>query len=364
MTTRTLPALALLLATAQMALADAPKVLATATVPLDGTAVSLPTMDKPGGYALQVSGTFRCDLDGREYDALSRTAPLKGLTTPHGLLVVEPADATVVERDEGRHRYVFGLPARRQTTGESFTVRLNVDALVTEFIRTPSEVRQSLSGDLKAELLFTPATPDRRPAYAAAALLALLGALVAGMMALAARQARQRPFDDVLALQRRVGAKCSEALGEIGGEELLFDELRTRVMGLRDGANELARHVVTFRQARLQHKPAETEAEIGRLEAQLSEATAPDTQARCRDQIAAKRATLTALRETEQTETRYLLRLAAAETAIDDVRLRLPHLRVGLDETGSDQAAVAAIDQELGLLQGAIHDIRVQAPLL
>ena len=68
------------------------------------------------------------------------------------------------------------------------------------------------------------------------------------------------------------------------------------------------------------------------------------------------------MRETQETESRYMLRLAAAETAIDDLRLKLPHLQVGLDETGADQAAVAAIDQELGLLRGAIEDIRALAP--
>jgi len=57
-----------------------------------------------------------------------------------------------------------------------------------------------------------------------------------------------------------------------------------------------------------------------------------------------------------------MLRLASVETALDNLRLKLPELRVRLAETEADTAAVVEMDRELQLLQKTVQEMREQLP--
>lgn len=332
--------------------------VASVDIPLNGTAVSLPEMGENRTYLLDISGTFTCTIDGRTYDPIYRTDAAGAFRETHDLVVVEPAEAQRIELAAGDHTYVYELPTDENFVGESFVVRLNVDRLVDEFIRTPSEVRQSLSGGLKAALLVAPPAPNFALLIAAILVPLLIVGTVLGVMIQAARRTAERPYEDVEAMRRRIGRKCKEALAETEADQRLFDELRARVRSLRDGADELAGHVIAFREVKLRHNENEIEGEIVRLQEQLDKAQAADVVTRCREEIAAKQELLEFLKANEANESRYLLRLTQVETTVDALRLKIPQLRVHLAETGADESAVAEIDAELELLTKAIEETR------
>ena len=358
----TRPAAVLLaLALGSLAAAGGMKVQASAEIPLDGTAVSLPVLKGGGEASLAISGTFICDIDGRTYDARFRTDSAGQFTEPHDLLIIRPREATLAEENSSARRYVYALPDGGVFEGESFTVSLNVDKLVHEFIRTPSRVRESLSGQLTADLLVT---PPPLPIGLIGAAIGVPIIVVAGLALLAlraARRAAREPYRDVEAMGRRIERKCAAALQEVGSGEVLFDELRARIRDLDSGARELAEHVFAYREAKLSSSEAEIEAEIARLQAQRESAGSEDIARQCEEEVIAKRQTLEVLRINSEKEAEYLLRLARVETTIDGLRLKIPGLRVGLSETGGDQVAVDEVDGELRLLLDAVTDSRRHA---
>ncbi len=345
--------------------AKAPRVVASAEVPLDGTAVSLPKMESEGEYKVRIIGNFDCDIDGRSFDAEYRTDAKGEFNQPHDLVQVEPIEAKLLDSNAGRHTYTYGPLAGEDFAGESVTVRVNVDKLVNEFIRTPSEVRDSLSGAMKAELLHTPATVPPGILLAMVGLPLLIVGLVVGVMVDASRKAAKRPYEDVNGMQRRIGRKCEEALTEIGTDEGLFEQLRDRVTQLAEGADELAGHIIAFRQAKLVQSESDIEREIARLQREMQRERDDEMVAQYAGEIEAKRETLGHLQANQRSESEYLLRLAQVETTVDNLRLKLPRLRVQLAETGADQAAVGDIDRELELLRTAISETRehVMGPL-
>jgi len=338
----------------------APRTISHVEVPLDGTAVSLPQMGDKGEYSVVVTGVVGCDIDGREYDAGYRADAAGRFDQPHELLIVRPKELSISESADGAHTYILGPIAAEEFAGEAVTLRLDVDKLVDEFIRTPSEIKRSLSGTLRAELLFSPPTMSPLMLALMIGVPVLLAALVVGALVDASRKAAQRPYQDVSTMRRRIGRKCKAALGDIGADEPLFEELRDRLAELERGADELARHVITFREAKLGHDDKHVEAEINRLEQEMLADLSPEALKQYESEIAGKRQTLEYLRTNAESEAGYLLRLTKVETTVDNLRLKLPRLRVQLSETGIDRAAVEEIDSELGLLRTAIDETREQ----
>lgn len=335
----------------------ASRTVAEVGVPLDGTAVSLPKLGDSGEYRVRVSGVVTCGIDGRQFDARYREDEGKRFTQPHDLVRVEPGGDTLLHEDVASHTYTFGPLNEGVFAGESVTVRLDIDRLVDEFIRTPSEVRESLSGELKARLQYIP--PTMAPGMLALAVLVpvLVVALVVALAVQASRAAARRPYEDVNAMRRRIQRKARLALEEMGWSEQLFDHLRRRVAELSETADQLAEHVVTYRSIKLEYSPRGIEEDIARLERQLGRVTAEDVAEELRQEIENKRRTLDYLRANRNREASYLARLSQTETTLDNLRLKLPDLRTSLAQT-AERPAVVEIDQELELLKDAIEETR------
>ena len=198
----------------------------------------------------------------------------------------------------------------------------------------PAMVTSSPVGVARATSTTLPdVKPQRRARLGMREGLGVLVLLLAGaiwLVARASREAARRPYEDVENMRRRIGEKCAAALNEIGEEGSLFDELRARVASLSRGSQELAGHVIAFREAKLSHSRLQIEAEVERLEGQLQEASADDVAEQYRQEIAARQRTLEFLRVNQENEARYLSRLSTVEAAIDNLRLNLPQLRVRL----------------------------------
>lgn len=341
---------------------DLARPAAAVRVPLDGTAVTLPTVDAGARAQVRLSGVFRSSIDGRQYDALYRTDSSGQFTDAHGLLVIEPSGVQAVSQDEAAHAYVFAVPGDEGQAPVSFTVRLDTNKLVREFIQAPSEVRGSLSGSLRAELLVA---PPARAIPAAAAILVIPVALIVLVVYFAmhgSRRARAMAFADVLQQRSRIREKCQAALEEIGSGDGLFAELRQRVRALREGAEEVCEHVLLFRRSRVRFDAESVRREMDSLRRRADSAGAPELAERHLAEIAAKEQTLQSLQGNQDREADYMLRLASVETAIDNLRLKLPELRVRLAETEADTAAVLEMDRELQLLHKVIQEMREQLP--
>ncbi len=334
----------------------------TVELPLDGTAVALRTVAAGVSARLRVTGVFTCDIDGRTYDACFRTDASGEFSEPHDLLVVRPDGSSPEERDRERHSYLFRPPAGSEREPTNFIVALDINKLVREFIRPPSEVRSSLSGDLKVTLLVAPPPHAIPVAGAMLAIPVLLVAVFLGLMVHGRRRAAAPAFSDVTDLRDRIRDKSERARSEIGSTEGLLSELGRRVQELGEGAEEVAKHVVLFRRTRALCDADSVKRQIEAMQRRAEAADSEPLRRRCEREIAGKRQTLEFLQANEDREAEYLLRLAGVETALDNLRLKLPELRVALSATDADEIAVAEVDRELELLHKIVAETREQLP--
>lgn len=328
----------------------------SAEVSLDGTAVALPEMKDSGEYQVRLSGTFECGIDGRRYDARYRQDAAGHFTQPHGLVVLDPPAESITE-DTAKHTFTFGPVPGKDNAGESVTVRVDVDRLVDEFIRTPSEVRESLTGELRAELLYAPPTVPPSVLVPAIALPLFVAVFVISALVNASRRATRRPYEDVHALRRRIQRKARLALQEVGTREILFEHLREQLRELGRAADELARHVLTFRATRLAHDEQDVQEDIERLENDLTQAASDAVRNQINREVAHKQETLQYLRANAEREADYLLRLSRTETTLDNLRLKLPHLRLEMDAR-LEQPVADEVESELELLRAAVQQTR------
>lgn len=328
----------------------------SADIPLDGTAVSLPAMLDKGEYQVRLSGTFECEIDGRRYDARYRQDATGDFAQPHDLVVLAPP-VEIIAEDTAKHTYTFGPVPGKDHPGESITVRVDVDRLVDEFIRTPSEVRESLSGDLEAELLYVPPAVPLGVLIASIVAPLLLVLFVITALIQASRHAARRPHEDVHAMRRRIQRKVRLALDEVGTRERLFEHLRGQLRELGRGADELARHVIAFREARLAHDEADVQDDIERLEHDLQDAKTEVAREQIAREIRYKQETLEYLRVNAERESEYILRLSRTETTLDNLRLKLPQLKAEMG-VRMEQPACDEVENELELLRGALAETR------
>ncbi|NSW58477.1 MAG: hypothetical protein HPY44_20905 [Armatimonadetes bacterium] len=327
-----------------------------ADIPLDGTVVSLPAMQGKGEYQVRLSGTFECEIDGRRYDARYRQDATGDFVQPHDLVVLDPPVETIAE-DSARHTYTFGPVSGKDHSGKSITIRVDVDRLVDEFIRTPSEVRESLSGDLEAELLYVPPAVPLGVIIPSVAVPLLLLSFVITACVQASRHAARRPYEDVHAMRRRIQRKMKLALEEVGTSETSLAHLRGQLRQLGRDADELARHVIAFREARLVHSEADVQDDIDRLEHDLQEANTEVAREQIAREIRHKQETLKYLQANAERESDYLLRLSGAEATLDNLRLKLSQLRLQMDAR-VEQEASDEVENELELLRGAVAETR------
>jgi hypothetical protein len=250
-------------------------------------------------------------------------------------------------------RYVFRLPTHKPVPA-TIGAWVDVDRLVTELIITPSEVRESLGGDLTLEVWRRPTNTGLYTLLGVAVLGALLGLAVVRL-----RRAPGADMSDVSAILRRIDEKYGPAAKSIGERRADAADLRSQLTKLRDGARSLARQIGAFRQAAKSVNPLKLDVEIDAIEKQLQEATRDDVRREIEATLAAKRKLKELLADTQATEARYLQRLSKIEAAIDTTHLWVTGQEERLADEAADKQAIDALTVELESLDRAIDELRV-----
>jgi hypothetical protein len=136
------------------------------SVPLDGTALELGPLVRPGVDRVRVvlTGTVTTSIDGSEIDALGRRVVDRAGRATEGSYLVLPDGARVIESDDVAGRFVAELPV-----ASSMRIGLDLHAIARRHLITRSEVARSLSGAIEVELLVplapaAAATPAPAPA--------------------------------------------------------------------------------------------------------------------------------------------------------------------------------------------------------
>ncbi|MCS6860232.1 MAG: hypothetical protein NZT92_07930 [Abditibacteriales bacterium] len=122
----------------------------------DGVRIATPTLKEMTrfGYRIVLQGVFRCSYNGRLFDPLYLLDENGKPEKRHPYLQWTPQPPMLESEDPARHRYVFRIPSEWE--GKAVGVRVNVDKFVDEFLIPPSEVRASLSGEVKMTVLQAP----------------------------------------------------------------------------------------------------------------------------------------------------------------------------------------------------------------
>jgi hypothetical protein len=326
-------------------------------VPLTGreVALELPRGAKPQDIRVVLAGAFKCSYDGSSYDALRATSGSDEFDREHGYVEWSPAGMELADSDVSTHQYVLRLPKNTRELPASVSAWIDVDQFVTDLIITPSNVRQSLSGNLRLEVWRARRSSPAGP-------MAVVGLLALGVLAVVLVRRRNRPpveMADVAEHLRRIDRKYDSAVGTIEGQREDTFELSSELERLRDGSRELARHIEAFRGAARTVDRRQLDAEIARMEGQLAEAERDDVRQEIEATLTAKCKLRDLLADTDANEARYLLRLSKIESTIDATTMWVTGQEQRLaDEVGEDRA-IAEIEEELKSLDQAIEELKV-----
>jgi len=326
-------------------------------VPLTGREVALPLVRgaRPGDLRIVLDGVFSCSYNGRSYDAFYTTSDTGALDRRHDYVRWSPDDMKLAEYDTSAHRYVLKLANDRGELPQAVTARVNVDRFVTDLIITPSQVTDSLSGNLRLGVW-------RSSRSGAAAWLTLGLVLVAAALVAVLLRRRARPaaeMADVAQLLSRIERKYGSAMSVIEGQRPDAFELSSQLERLRDGAQELAEHIAAFRGAAGTVDQQQLEGEIAQVEQQLEQTQRDDLRQEIEATLAAKRKLRDLLADTEANEARYLLRLSKIESTMDATTVWVAGQEARLaDEVGEDRA-IAELQQELKSLDEAIEELKI-----
>lgn len=333
-----------------------PREIAVYRLPLNGDTVLTPPLGgaAAGPAEIVVEGAFHFGYAGTRFDALYRTAPDGSYSQPHAYLRWSPQAPELVSQDVGRHRYVFRIPPELAQTGQSLGLRLDVDRLVREHLITPSEVRQSLSGEVRVRVLQAVAPPPPLGLLVGGAVVPVL--LAAGGVGFIVRRRMQfQGLDpDLRAQVERIEQRYQGAARAARASADRLLPLQQRLQDLRKSAMGLAREAQQLRASRRHLDRAGLEREIVRMQEQLS--TVQDSDAR-RDgeaAVAERQKSLVLLADLETVETRCLMRLAKIEAVLDSAALSLRGSQgraVAATSARDDEALCRHLDAEVTAIQ-------------
>ena len=330
---------------------DGCKRVAQVEVPTTGREVALPVPRGADAADLRVVilGIFECSYNGRSYDALGPVGE-EG-EQPLGYVRWTP-EMRVIERNRAAHLYVLALPDG--PAPEAVTAWVDVDRLVTELIVTPTQVRESLSGDVRMELWRAPRASDSLALMGG--LVAVLGALVIAVVITQRRSAHG--MADVEAALRRVEGKCATAMRTAREREWDSADLQDHLAKLRDGARELAAQVGVFRRTVRGVDRERLERDIARTRRQLEEADRDDLRVEAQSVLEARERLRELVADAAAAEQRYLLRLSRIEATIEATTLWLTGQEGRLADRGADRQAIEALETELAATDATIAELK------
>jgi len=318
--------------------------VAEAAVPLDGreVAVPLPKGVRAEDLRVVLRGLVACSYSGQTYDGADAAHIGR---SPEGLIAV-PGDSNA-------HVAVFRLPDGPPPP--SVSAWMDTDRLVTELIITPSEVRNSLSGDLRLEVWQAEARP-------LVLLLRLLGTAAIVGLAVAIAHAWRKPrisMADAKQSLRRIDEKARLATAAVDARRWDAGELKSQVARMRNGAHDLGRQIGALRRAAKSIDREDLGRKIEANEARLAEAEQPRVREEIEATLTEQRKLRELLADAEAGEARHLLRLSKIESALEGARLWLTTQEGELADERVDAQAIEALNRELKSLDEAIADLRV-----
>jgi hypothetical protein len=318
--------------------------VAEATVPLDGREVAVPVPNGVPGEELRVvlRGLVACSYNGSTYD---------GADAAH--IGHSPEGLIAETGDQGAHVAVYRLP--EGPPPEAVSAWVDTDRLVTELIITPTEVRNSLSGDLRLEVW----QAESRPLVL---LLRMLGAAAIVGLAVAITRAWRKPrisMADVKQALRRIDERARLATAAVEARRWDAGELASQIARMHNGAHDLGRQIGALRRAAKAIDREDLGRKIEANEGRLAEVKQPNVREEIEATLAEQRKLRDLVAGAEDGEARHLLRLAKIESALEGARLWLTTQEGELADERVDAEAIEALNRELKSLDEAISEMRV-----
>jgi prefoldin subunit 5 len=316
---------------------------ATVQVPLTGREVAIPVPPDAEAADLRVviTGTVTCAINGRTYDAGS----------PH--VAHAPGSLRMVEQDASAHRYVL-RPEADAPAPEAVTARVDVDRLVRELIVTPSEVRNSLSGDVRLELWRA-----KRDNGLAGVLLPVGGALAILLVLAVVSARRSRGMADIDEALKRIDRRVDAARRAARDRDWDSEELERKLDDLQRSARHLASEIRRFRSIARSVDRSDLERDIDITRRRLEATDREETRRLVQSLLDAKLKLRDMLVDSEATEERYKLRLAHIEATLETLVVQMAEQDGRMAATDADREAIDALQSELSATDAAIEELKL-----
>lgn len=322
--------------------------------PTGETVLTPPLGGETGSARIVVEGVFHFAYAGIRFDALYRTQPDGSYTEPHPFLRWSPRAPKLISQDVGNHRYVFEVPEELVRSGQSLGLRVDVDRLVSDYLITPSEVKQSLSGEVRMQVLQSPPPP-----VSIGAILGWAGVptllTVGGVGWVMRRRMRFQGLGaDLRERLERIDARYAGAVkaARAGADRLL--PVGDRLQSLQKSALGLARQAQELRDARAHLDRARLEREIAAQRERLAGVLDPAVRRDAQSVLAEKEKSLVLFGELEAAEARCVVRLEKIEAVLDSTALSLRGSRghsVAATSARDDDALCRALDAEVDAIR-------------
>lgn len=335
--------------------------LAAYLLPATGETVLTPPLEADGGpVRIVVEGAFQFAYAGIQFDALYRSQPDGSGTASHTFLRWHPRAPVLEEEDARAHRYVYRVPPELAGSGQSLGLSVDVDQFVSRYLITPSEVRQSLSGEVRVRVLQPPPPPLPIGAiwgWSAVPALATVG----GVGWIVRRRMRfQGLAPDLRDRLERIEARYAGAAraARAGADRVL--PVGDRLQALQKSAEGLARQAQELRDARAHLDRSRLEREIAAQQQRLSGGLDPAVRRDAEAVLAEKEKSLVLLGELEAAETRCQVRLEKIEAVLEATALALRGSRghsVAAASARDDDALCLALDAEVEAIREVRQDL-------
>jgi len=339
-------------------------------VPLNGDGATTALLERgTAGTEFEVTGTFHCDYDGKDYDALYTTDSAGRWGEPHGFFLWPPGLEPVNRAFNPSHTYRFRVQPGYDFTGQGITFRIDVDGFVNRYLITPAEVRASLQPGAvplavraveAAGPMGAPVRPwGRLAAPVGIALLLMLGAAAWRHRRLQQKLGLDTDLGDLL---QRIQRKHERLRAVLDDPQADYAGLRQGFMRLAEGAQALAGHVQTFRRLERQVDRGALAEEIVDLDRRRAEARDPAQVRDLEAALAEKRKVLALLERTARNQDRYLARLSKVEALLDASQLQVVNLQVAAQDTVLEDRIMDDIAEELEILEETVEEVQQMWP--
>lgn len=312
-------------------------------VPLTGREVAIPVPPDAKAEDLRVviTGSVECSINGQTYDAVS----------PH--IGRAPGSLRMVEEDAAAHRYVLRTEAGTPAP-DAVSAWVDTDRFVRELIVTPSEVRDSLSGDLRLELWRA-----KKDNGLMGVLLPVGGALAVLVVLAVTTARRSHHMTDVDEALRRIDRGVEAAKRSAREREWDSEDLERKLDDLQQSARKLAEEIAHFRGTARSVDRARLEQEVAETQRRLEATDREDLRAELQSVLDARLKLRGMIEDTEATAQRHLVRMSRIEATLDTLVVQMAEQDGRMAATDADREAIDALQREVAATDAAIEELKM-----